>query len=694
MQNRKTSFLVYFLRLFLPIAIIVIVGGISLFESETVTKSTKNRLSEEAAVQVGATSIKQIVQSITSDLAFLAEQETFIQVISSENSKLRDFLIKDWQSLSRTKGTYDQIRWLDANGQEQMMVNFNNGRPVSVTTEKLQNKGGRYYFKDAIKLNKGEFFISPLDLNIEHGKIELPLKPMIRIGTPVFDLNGKKQGIILLNYLGKTMLEEFGRVMGNTNQLAWLLNCDGFWFKGPSSDLEWGFMYQNPEASMAHRYPRAWKQILSREQGQFEDGNGLWTFTTVYPLVEGQKTSAGTHETFAASRSGLESKDYCWKSVLLLPADEYRSATIKTGIKLLAVTFAILVGLFAGSWRLASAWVREEEVEEELRRINLNLERTVDERTKELRHEIKERQKIEDELRDREERFRSITATSSVAMIITVDDLGNVITWNSAAERTFGYKESEVLGQSLTAFMPERYRAAHREGLERAVKTEVFHIIGKSIEVHGLKKNGEEFPIELSLGSWKQGGTRYFSAVIHDISERKLAEEELKHMATHDSLTGLPMRHLCLDRISSAVASARRNKDSTAVLFIDLDGFKAVNDTMGHDAGDYLLVSVSQRLIDSVREVDAVARIGGDEFVVILVNIAERSSIANVANKLVDAISQPFQFNEEEVSISASIGIALYPDDAEEPEELLQLADTAMYSVKNRGKNNYSFAGE
>ncbi|WP_172840237.1 diguanylate cyclase domain-containing protein [Solemya pervernicosa gill symbiont] len=672
--------------MFLPVAIIVISGATAIYKSETSADLSLIRLSEDATVRVSSNTIKRIVQSITRDLAFLAEQETFIEMVSNGNGH-RDLLIKDWQSFSHTKGIYDQIRWLDTEGQEQVRINYNGGEPISVPEHKLQNKRKRYYFTDTLPLNRGEFFISPLDLNIEQGKIERPIKPVIRIGTPVFNHEGEKRGIILLNYFGNELLRAFSQAMSDTDSHTWLINRDGYWLKGSNSNAEWGFMFNEPDLSLPALYTAAWQQINATEEGQFKDQHGLWTFNTIYPLIEGQKTSTGTNETFAASRSELASRDYYWKAVLLLPTDQYRA----TAHSLVLVTIALVGGLFFGSWRLATAWVREEKAQEKLRHVNEHLEETVASRTEDLRNEITVRQHAEEALRHREQRFRSITNTSSIAMIITVDHLGNVVTWNPAAERTFGYSESEVIGKPLTQVMPERYRSQHKQGLANAVSGQLTRVMDRTVEVHGLKKGGEEFPIELSLGTWKQDGKQYFSAVIHDISERRIAEEQLKHIANHDTLTGLPSRRLCLDRIKTAAATAKRDNNRAAVLFIDLDGFKGVNDTLGHEADDALLVNVSKRLTRCVREIDTVARIGGDEFVVVLFGLDNRESITHIAAKLIHALSQPFQLGDEEAVIGASIGIAIYPDDTDNSDLLLKLADEAMYCVKNTGKNSYQF---
>jgi signal transduction histidine kinase/CheY-like chemotaxis protein len=355
-----------FLLLFLPAAMFCIIGAVTLFKSETNANLTKVRSSETAAIQLGVNSVGLALQSITSDLAYLAAQGGFIDLISNGGQAPNDHHIADWLAFSHIKGVYDQIRWLDLHGQERLRVNYNNGKPVQVAEDRLQNKRKRYYFADAVKLNRGEFFISPLDLNIERGEIEQPLKPMIRIGTPVYDQKGNKQGIILLNYLGEKMLLNFGQSVGEASSRAWLLNRDGYWLKGPSTGQEWGFMYQRPEASASYNYPGSWKRIMAANDGQFEDEQGLWTFGTIYPLSEGQKTSSGTYEAFAPSRSSMESRDYFWKAVLFLPQEQYRAISKQTGFKLLMASTVLLAGLFIFCWWLASAWVHRMKAEEKV----------------------------------------------------------------------------------------------------------------------------------------------------------------------------------------------------------------------------------------------------------------------------------------------------------------------------------------
>jgi diguanylate cyclase (GGDEF)-like protein len=176
-----------------------------------------------------------------------------------------------------------------------------------------------------------------------------------------------------------------------------------------------------------------------------------------------------------------------------------------------------------------------------------------------------------------------------------------------------------------------------------------------------------------------------------DITALKNAEERILHMANHDVLTGLPTRRLAMDRLQRSLANAKRNKTMVAVLFVNLDAFKRVNDSLGHDAGDHVLKETATRLCSCVREIDTVARVGGDEFWVVLTNMPNKKRIITIAEKLLNAAAAPYKFNSEEINIGASIGIALYPDHSPTPQGLVNLGDQAMNEIKRKGKNNYAF---
>jgi diguanylate cyclase (GGDEF)-like protein len=173
-----------------------------------------------------------------------------------------------------------------------------------------------------------------------------------------------------------------------------------------------------------------------------------------------------------------------------------------------------------------------------------------------------------------------------------------------------------------------------------------------------------------------------------------MAEEQIHHMATHDMLTGLPVLRLAKDQFSFALNMAHRYRKIVAVMFIDLDGFKGVNDTLGHDAGDYVLKQVAGRLLSCVRETDTIARIGGDEFLLIATELNSPDDAARIAEKVIRFVSQPLSFNAQQATVGASIGIALYPNHGKDVDQLIKQADEAMYGIKKSGKNNFAFTDQ
>lgn len=274
--------------------------------------------------------------------------------------------------------------------------------------------------------------------------------------------------------------------------------------------------------------------------------------------------------------------------------------------------------------------------------------------------------------------------------IITINETGEMQGFNPAAEKIFGYTWQEVLGQNVKMLMPEPERSAHDGYLERYRRSGQAQILGvRGREVIAVRKNGEQFPMELSASEMVLGGHRYFIGIVRDITERKQAEQKIAHLAHYDYLTDLPNRASLLDMLNHSVALALRNKRKMAILFLDLDGFKQVNDTLGHDAGDLLLKEVAIRLKKTIRDSDAVSRVGGDEFIIMLENCESTEHAAQAASKIIAALSKPFRLKGQSSHIGGSIGISLFSEDSKDPKELIKQADEAMYLAKQSGKNTW-----
>lgn len=279
--------------------------------------------------------------------------------------------------------------------------------------------------------------------------------------------------------------------------------------------------------------------------------------------------------------------------------------------------------------------------------------------------------------------------------IIMINESGEILGFNPAAEKIFGYSQKEVLGKNVNMLMPEPFRSEHDSYLQRYIHSGITgekSVIGVvSREMEAVRKNGQQFPMDLSVSEMPLKEGRYFVGIFRDITERKLAEQKIEHLAHHDYLTGLPNRVFFLGRLQQSISLAKRGNYKTAVLFMDLDGFKYINDTFGHQAGDALLQEVAGRIKKIIRESDTVARLGGDEFTLVLNNIDARGSISLVAKNIINALAEPFVLDGQTCQVGASIGISIFPDDSQDCCTLLTQADEAMYEAKRSGKNTYAF---
>jgi diguanylate cyclase (GGDEF)-like protein/PAS domain S-box-containing protein len=276
--------------------------------------------------------------------------------------------------------------------------------------------------------------------------------------------------------------------------------------------------------------------------------------------------------------------------------------------------------------------------------------------------------------------------------VITIDARGIIGSFNLAAEKIFGYRAEEVIGKNVSLLMPQPFRSAHDGYLQRYQETGQRKIIGIGRELSGVRKNGEVFPLELAVSEMATPEARHFIGVVRDITARKEAEEQIRYLAYHDALTGLPNRFLFEDRLSHAMSVARRDRQEVALMFVDLDQFKPVNDCFGHHVGDKLLQEVARRLKECLRDSDTAARIGGDEFVVLLPNVESLPGATLVAEKILAKLRQVFELDGYQIHISASIGLAISGGSGDNEKDLTRRADAAMYQAKSSGRNHVSVA--
>ncbi len=519
----------YFLIIFM-IGGSILTGMISLlYNLEARDHISRMKIEEQSTLKLQKEVINHSLKDIVSDLKFLSRQNELSNLLESGDESYVNAIEREYLEFSRQKARYDQIRLIDDTGMEKIRVNFNNGTPMILPGTHLAPKGNRYYYKNTMVLSQDEIYVSPFDLNIEKGKLEKPLKPMIRFGTPVFDHTKKKRGIVILNYLGDRLIASIREAGQLSDGDIMLVNADGYWFCSPEKADEWGFMIEKRKnRKFSIDFPEAWKNISSSNTCQISNEKGLFTAATVWPLSKELTSSSGSAEAYGDGDKSIQLRDYYWKIISHIPVQRLHSETRGLLVKLLFLAAALFLLAAIPSW-----------------------------------------------------------------------------------------------------------------------------LIAKTIVI------------------------------------RKQHQVELYWSANYDKLTELPNRSLFLDRLNQNLKESKRYEHKFAILFIDLDGFKSVNDTLGHDAGDVLLIKVAERLLECVRESDTVARLGGDEFTVILSNITSSDDAKTVARKVIETLSVPFNIKGHDAQIGASVGVSIYPDNGDETEILLKKADDAMYLAKDQGKNDY-----
>ncbi len=302
-------------------------------------------------------------------------------------------------------------------------------------------------------------------------------------------------------------------------------------------------------------------------------------------------------------------------------------------------------------------------------------------------HILRERKHMETTIKESEERYRLLVDLSPDGIAVHAE--GKFVFINPAGARYLGASSpAQLIGKSVVDVVHPDY---HDIASERVCLLEQKQTSVPWLEEKFIRLDGEEIDVEVAGVPFTYQGKPAAQVIFRDISERKMVEERLERLALYDTLTGLPNRTLFFDRMKQLLALAKRNHYVLALLYMDFDRFKAVNDTLGHEAGDLLLAEAARRMTSCTRKADTVARMGGDEFIGICGKIAAPADAGIVAQKIINALAEPFHIKGSECAIGASIGISLYPHDGDDVETLLSKADAAMYRVKESGKGGYAY---
>lgn len=299
------------------------------------------------------------------------------------------------------------------------------------------------------------------------------------------------------------------------------------------------------------------------------------------------------------------------------------------------------------------------------------------------------KKQIEEDLRRSESRYRQLVEYSPDGIVIHRQGIVKYINPAGAAILG-GEREEDILGREVLEFFADDRKPLIAELLRKLYEdNEAVPLMESEL----IRIDGKKIYVDFAAMPFDMDGKTAVQVVLRDITEKKKQDEYIRYLAMHDKLTGLPNRELLADRVSRASKRRKRDKQKNALIYFDLDGFKPINDTLGHDAGDKALKEIAVRVENAIRGADTAARMGGDEFVVLLEDISDYEEIKTISQRVHDSVNQPIEISGESFHVGASMGIAVYPDDTKNHDELVNMADKAMYYVKATGKNRFEFYG-
>lgn len=469
----KTRLIKRFIAHFLVAALLAAFGAYSYYTNEVDHHKTITIENELISLERSKASMSNQFGSIISDLKILAAINELKEALDKNNQAAWDHLANDYKIIFSEKKIYDQIRFLDNTGMEKLRINNTPDHPIIVPPHRLQNKQHRYYFTDSIKLSEGDYFISPMDLNIEQKKIELPIKPMIRFAMPVFDSSGKKRGIIIVNYLAQHLLDSFEAAHNDPLSVpsignVMLLNSKGYWLHSDDPEYDWGFMYpERQNQTFGKKFPHEWEVINSNIQGTVETERGIFIYSHAHPYLNLiTKNGGGRHEHHKINWVVLS---HISKSTITSLEQQLRQETLWIFIVTLLILSSFIILLF---------------------RYNL----------------------IQQRLSEKD--LKSAIQDAALDAIITCDDQGNIFDINPAAEDVLLASKSEIIGRSFHDFV-----IVDSLDLDRSIQEGI-------TEVEAVKSDGTRFAAEICLSRINYGEFTGYTCFLRDIEVRKQLFEE------------------------------------------------------------------------------------------------------------------------------------------------------------------------
>lgn len=602
-----------------------------------------------------------------------------------------------------TRPEYAQARYIGVadGGRELVRVDRKEGTAVVIPEAERQHTGHRDYFRAGLTLTEGEVYLSEFNLNQEHGVIKEPVVPTIRGVTPILDEDGKVFGLLVLNMDVGPLFSRISR-RANQDQLIYAVDEQGRYLSNPDPTMAFSFELGNTHRLQTD-FP-ALASILNNDTGSDElaTQDYLLGDSRYYLAAQRLRIDPMQPDRFVLLAYALP------EARLTEEINYFRGEILNGALLALLIILPLLFSLIARILRPLRQLSQAAETISQGRYAEARLPNVrfgeigilvagfrhmlqqVAQREKELRqHNIALTRQVHKGAFDLRLAGAVVENTSEGVMV--TDSQRRLVSVNAAFTEITGFTAGEALGNTPKILRSDHHHAGFYSELWEILLREG-HWQG---EIWNRRKNGELYLSWLSIDRIA-GDTPEEDAYIGiftDITEQHHKNERIHYLAFHDALTGLPNRSLAQDRLQHAINMAQRSVSQVAVMLIDLDRFKAVNDRLGHDVGDLLLKEVAGRIQATLRKTDTVARMGGDEFLLILENVEVPSYSSEVASEIILRVSEAFEIQGHQIEVGASIGIAIYPNDGETITTLIKQADIAMYRAKKDGKGVFRFAG-
>ncbi len=476
MQRIGTSLGLRSILIWLPLALLALLVVVFVYREEMQGELRILKVNQGTQVAFQFHRGRQILRQQTAEILALSQDHLLRNWPQNPTAHDRQTLALQFANIMRHREIYDQVRLLDLDGRELVRVNYSARKPTIVPLDQLQDKSGRYYFRKAVGLDQGQVFVSRFDLNQEHGQLEMPLKPTLRLSTPVFDAQGRKCGVLVINFLGAVLLDGLSESMAGVDRPL-LVDTDGYWLKGLRAEDEWGFMFpERQNERFQKQFPTAWQYVLLQDSGQVMTKRGLFTFSSLrYPGPEGSEPS--------------------WKIVYWVPAEAWEGMIRNLRLFYLKV--------------LAVAWLMGGLVAVSVARAQLRGKRA------------------EQSLQASEHRTRAILEAAADG-IVTIDRDGVVVGFNPAAERISGYHAEEVIGRTVENLIDPALREGARRYVNRLFSSPRHPSAVTGMEVSCLRKDGGLVAVEVIPSFSRAFEPPLVIGIVRDISERKRVEQAVR----------------------------------------------------------------------------------------------------------------------------------------------------------------------